>query len=785
MTDLQKKSLNTIELYKVLDMLASEAASQKAKERARALTPAVTLFECERLLNQCADAVKLMGFYGSPYFAGVTDVTESVKRADMGGLLNHRELMNVASLLAAVRGCKNYIENNKNGPTCLDGMFQRLSGNRFLEDKINSAIISEEEMADTASTELYDIRKSIRRCSGKVKEVLNKIITSPTYSKMLQENIVTLRSGRYVVPVKSEHKGAFPGLVHDMSSSGATLFIEPLSVVEINNEIKTLMSAEQKEMERILYELSADVAQFGTGICDDYEIMCQLDLIFARGKLAYKMEGNRPTVTDKGETNLINARHPLLDRKTAVPISIRIGGSHDTVIVTGPNTGGKTVSIKTPGLLTAMTQCGLFIPAAETSSVRIMESIYADIGDEQSIEQSLSTFSSHMKNIVKILDEADAGSLVLVDELGAGTDPVEGAALAIAIIEHLRALGALVMATTHYAELKIYALETEGVENASCEFDVATLKPTYKLLFGVPGKSNAFAISEKLGLSPYIVEQAKLKINSQNTKFEEVLTRLEEKRQALENNIAKAEKARKEAEEKSFVAQARLQGIESEREKLLSGARKEAQEILARARRTAEDSFDELKKLRKNISQSSDISAARADMRGRFNEEEGRLAPVAVKKKAEKPIRPIQKGDYVKIVTTGVKGTVCDEPKDGKITVMVGSFRISAKADEVELCLDKPKEKKSQISVPKVGTAAKSELDLRGKTADEAIAELEMFMDTAVRAKLPYVTIIHGKGTGVLRSAVHSYLKKMKNIKSFRLGSFGEGEAGVTVVNIT
>ncbi|MBQ6836722.1 MAG: endonuclease MutS2 [Clostridia bacterium] len=789
MTELQKKSLNTIELNKILDMLANEAVSQKAKEMACELEPSPSLYECNRLLEQVDAAVRLMGAYGRPYFAGISDIYDTVRRAEMGGLLNHRELIHVAQLLSCARGCKKYMENNKIGDTCLDGYFTRLQGNRFLEDKINNAIISEEEMSDNASSELFDIRRTMRRHANKVKDVLNKIITSSAYSKMLQENIVTIRSDRYVVPIKSEYKGSFPGLVHDMSSSGATLFIEPLSVVEINNEIKTLASAEKKEMERILYELSADVAQFGASIMDDYQILCELDFIFAKGSLAYKMYANRPRMIEKGETKIINAKHPLLDRKTAVPVTITIGGEHDTVIITGPNTGGKTVSIKTLGLLTAMAQCGLFIPAAEGSVIAIAKSIYADIGDEQSIEQSLSTFSSHMRTIVNILEEADSDSLVLTDELGAGTDPVEGAALAIAIIEYLRALGARVIATTHYAELKIYALETPGVENASCEFDVATLKPTYKLLFGIPGKSNAFAISEKLGLPVHIVEQAKLKINSQNQKFEEVITRLEEKRQALEGNIERAEKARAEAEEKSFKAQARLQGIEAERERLLAGAKREAHEILLRARRTAEESFDELKKLRKQIESSApanNISEVRAAMRGKFNEEEGKLSTEVIRKKAEKPDRPIVKGDNVKVVTSGIKGVVVSDPKDGKIMLQVGAMKVTARLDEVELTTEKAPQQKlvSSVQVPRATATGKTELDLRGKTADEAMAELSVFMDTAIRAKIPYVTIIHGKGTGVLRSVVHQELKNMKHIRSFRLGTFGEGEAGVTIVNI-
>lgn len=787
MTELQQKSMKTLELHKILQLLADEAVSEKAKEMALSLTPTFSKYECDRLLGQSADAVYLMGFYGSPYFGGIFDVTESVNRADMGGALNHRELLQVASLLATARSAKKYIENNKNQATGLDDLFARLSGNKFLEDKITTAIVSEEEMADAASPDLYDIRRTIRRAQSRVKDTLAKIISSQTYAKMLQEPIVTMRSDRYVVPIKSEHKGSFPGLVHDMSSTGATLFIEPLTVVEINNEIKTLLAAEKKEMERILYELSAEVSQFGTGIQEDYEILCSLDFIFARGKLAYKMRASRPKIQEQGETRLVRAKHPLLNQQTAVPITIAIGGENDTVIITGPNTGGKTVSIKTLGLLTLMAQCGLFIPADEQSVVTLYKNIFADIGDEQSIEQSLSTFSSHMRNIVEVLGAADSESMVLLDELGAGTDPVEGAALAIAIIEFLRALGSKVIATTHYAELKIFALETAGVENASCEFDVATLKPTYKLLFGIPGKSNAFAISEKLGLPTHIVEQAKLKINSQNKKFEEVITRLEEKRQALEGNISKAEEARRAAEEQKAAAQDRLKHVDAERDKLLADARKEAEDILRKAKRASDDVFDEIKRVRKAATSGENLSEARANMRGRLNQAGEEISPDVIVVKAKKSDQPMKKGDSVKLLATGIKGVVLEPPKDGKVLVQAGIMRVTVREDEVEVTAETPPQHKytGSVQMPKSGIATgKTELDLRGKMADEAILELEAFLDMAIRAHLPFVTIIHGKGTGALRAAVHSELKRMKHIQSFRLGTYGEGEAGVTVVTL-
>lgn len=785
MTELYEKSLRTLELPKICQMLADEAVSQNAKNRALALVPYENIVECEKAQADTAAAVYLSGMLGSPYFGGVFDVTEAIKRADMGGVLNNRELLMISSLLACARSAKKYIESNKSQKTAIDGMFDMVSGNKFLEDKITNAILSDDEISDGASAELGDIRRTMRRASGKVKDVLNKIITSQAYSKMLQDPIVTIRSDRYVVPIKSEYKSSFSGLVHDMSSSGATLFIEPLSVVEINNEIKALAAREKKEIERILYELSADVAQFMSTIMADYNVLCTLDFIFSKAKLAYKMSANAVRLEKSGETQLYSARHPLLEQKTAVPITIKIGGENDTIIITGPNTGGKTVSIKTIGLLTAMAQCGLHIPAADGSTVVVKRRIYADIGDEQSIEQSLSTFSSHMRNIVHILGEADSDSLVLLDELGAGTDPVEGAALAIAIIEYLRALGSNILATTHYAELKIFALETPHVENASCEFDVATLKPTYRLLFGIPGKSNAFAISEKLGLPTHIVEQAKLKINSQNKKFEEVITRLEEKRQALEGNITKAEIAKRNAEEQSAAAKTRLQNIDAEREKLLSRARDDAQEIIKSAKRAAESALDEISRIKRENVKNANYSEARAQLRGQLNEAQRQTMGEPERVRAEALIRPLVAGDVVKMVRNGIKATVLKTPKENeKVQLQAGIMRVTVPQDELELIDEKPPESKlvGRVQMPKGGGSGKTELDLRGKNSDEALSELDMFIDDALRSNLPFATIIHGKGTGVLRQSVHKHLKGMKCVKSFRLGAYGEGDAGVTVI---
>ena len=528
---LQEKSYYTIELPKILALLAQEAATGPAKEMCLALRPSDSLTECEKLQQETEDAVRLIGLQGSPAFSGIKDVSAALERAEKGGFLNPVELLSVCAMLRAARLTKSYREERREQETSLDEYFSMLSGNKFLEEKIENAIVSEEEISDHASDALYQIRRQIRTAASKVRDVLAKITSSQ--SKILQDSIITQRNGRFVVPVKAEYRGSMPGMVHDTSSSGATLFIEPAAVVELNNNIRILQGKEQAEIERILAELSADTAQFAGAIRRDYELLCKLDFVFARGKLAYQMKAMRPVLLEKGRTEINRARHPLLNKDTAVPISFRIGGETDTVIITGPNTGGKTVGIKTLGLLTAMAQCGLQIPASDGSRIVIFKNILADIGDEQSIEQSLSTFSSHMRTIVDILEVADDQTLVLLDGLGAGTDPVEGTALARAIIEELRGRGCTVAAKTHYAELKVYGLETPGVENASCEFDVQTLKPTYRLIFGIPGKSNAFAISQRLGLDEGIIRAASSLIATEDKRFEDVITRLEEKRQAL------------------------------------------------------------------------------------------------------------------------------------------------------------------------------------------------------------------------------------------------------------
>ena len=786
---LQEKSLSTIELPKILELLAAEAATEPAKEACRALRPSPHLSQCEKWQQETEDASKLIGLQGSPGFSGIKDVSGALERADKGGFLNPSELLSIGAMLRTARLTKSYRDEREGQETSLDGYFTLLSGNKYLEEKIETAIVSEEEISDHASSELYQIRRQIRTASAKVRDVLSKITSGN--SKALQDSIVTQRNGRFVVPVKAEYRGSFPGMVHDTSSSGATLFIEPAAVVELNNNIRILQGKEKAEIERILAQLSAEVAQYSDAIRRDYQMLCTLDAIFARGKLGYKMRAMRPRLLDRGRTEILKARHPLLDRDKAVPITFCIGGNVDTVIITGPNTGGKTVGIKTLGLLTAMAQCGLQIPAADGSQIVIFDNILADIGDEQSIEQSLSTFSSHMRTIVDILAVAGDRTLVLLDELGAGTDPVEGAALARAIIQELRSRGCTVAATTHYAELKLFGLETPGVENASCEFDVQTLRPTYRLIFGVPGRSNAFAISQRLGLDEHIIENASALIATEDKRFEDVISRLEEKRQALESRLAAAESQKRDAEQANQKARERLSTLEAEREKLILDAKLKAKEIIDNARAASEMALDEAKKAKQEAMDGKDVNLAnaRAILRGTLSEAEKKNAAQRAARKAMPLPRALKAGDSVEIVSAGTRGTVLETPKPGeKVKVQAGILKIQVPASDLQL-MDAPAPAKKEpvrsggarLSTPE---RYSTELDLRGESGDEAVLELDRFIDNAVRLHLDTITIIHGKGTGVLRQRVHARLKNHPQIKSFRLGVYGEGENGVTIATL-
>ena len=680
--------------------------------------------------------------------------------------------------------------------TAIDHLFLSLHGNRFLEEKIKRAIPDEDTIADAASTELADIRRHMRAAQAKSRQILQRIISSPSYGKILQETIITQRDGRFVVPVKAEHKGDLPGLVHDISSTGATLFVEPMGVVQANNEYIELQAKEQKEIDRILAEFSAEAAAHREDIQWDYETLVHLDLIFARGQLSYKMNAVRPEVRRDGAIHLRKARHPLLDPKTAVPIDIELGDTFDTLVITGPNTGGKTVTLKTLGLLTLMTQCGLHIPAADRSAVSVYERVLADIGDEQSIEQSLSTFSAHMVNIVEILKEADRHSLVLFDELGAGTDPVEGAALAIAVIQHVRRLGAKVAATTHYAELKTFAMTTAGVENASCEFDVETLAPTYRLLIGIPGKSNAFAISRRLGLPEDVIAAAQGQMSGESVRFEDILTQLEEKRQALEKREQEADRLLRQREEDARRAREFREQMERAKDNARSRGEAEAKRILRDARTAADQVFQELSEMRKAQAKAERMlneNEARAALRRTLNEaEEAVSRRDARQEPIPKPSRPIRAGDLVEIPGVKTPAEVVSVGKDGTLQLKAGILKMKAKVDEVRLIEDD--ERAARKKTPSVtirqnaaralrATAAR-ELDIRGMETLEAESVVENFISAAVMGKLETVTIIHGKGTGALRKAVHDILRRNKAVKSFRLGVYGEGESGVTVVTL-
>ena len=796
MSELFDKSIRTLELPRVLQKLSDQAVSAEAKERALRLRPETETEEVLRLLDQTDAARQMIGLHGSPSFSGVKPVAEALDRADRGGSLNTKELLTIAGLLTAARRAREYFNDEAAEKTAIDHLFLSLHGNRFLEEKINRCIVDEDTIADAASTELADIRRHMRAAQAKSRQILQKIISSPSYAKILQETIITQRDGRFVVPVKAEHKGDMPGLVHDISSTGATLFIEPIGVVQANNEYIELEAKEQKEIERILAELSADVAAHREDIQWDYDALVHLDLIFARGQLSYKMDAIRPEVRRDGAIHLRKARHPLLDAKKAVPIDIELGDTFDTLVITGPNTGGKTVSLKTLGLLTLMAQCGLHIPAADQSAVSVYERVLADIGDEQSIEQNLSTFSAHMTNIVAILGEADRHSLILFDELGAGTDPVEGAALAISVIQHVRGMGARVAATTHYAELKTFAMTIAGVENASCEFDVDTLSPTYRLLIGIPGKSNAFAISKRLGLPDTVIESAKAQMSGESVRFEDVLTQLEAKRQALEKREQEANRLYRQREEDARKAREFREQMERAKENARGRGEAEAKRILRDARAAADEVFAELAEMRKQQAKAErtmNANEARAELRRKLNEaEDAATRRDARQEPIPKPSRPIRAGDLVEIPGVRQNAEVVSVGSDGTLQLKAGVLKMKAKADEVRLIEDDEraaKKKNPTVSIRQnadraLRASASRELDIRGMETLEAESVVENFLSAAVMGRLDTVTIIHGKGTGALRKAVHDILRRNKAVKSFRLGVYGEGESGVTVVTM-
>ena len=789
MVNFFEKSLQTLELPAVLTLLAQQAVSESAKEQCLALIPSTETAQVSAWQEETSAACRMMTVRGSPSFSGVKDIRPSLARADLGGALNTRELLQIAGVLRTSRLVKGYLADDSVGKTKIDTLFSSLRTNRYLEEKITTSIAGEDEIADSASSDLADIRRKMRAAAARAREALQKIISSPSYAKVLQESIITMRSDRYVVPVKAEYKNAIPGLVHDISATGATLFVEPMGAVKANNELRELAAREKLEIERILAELSAECAAHRLDMESDYLLLVRLDVIFAKAKLSYSL--NCCAAAPSGEIVLRKARHPLLNRDTAVPIDIELGRGFDTLIITGPNTGGKTCSLKTLGLLSAMNQCGLHIPVSDGSTLPVFRHILADIGDEQSIEQNLSTFSAHMTNIVRILEECDDCSLVLFDELGAGTDPSEGAALAVSIIENVRRKKALLAVTTHYTELKFYATNEPGVLNASCEFDVETLRPTYRLLMGIPGKSNAFAISRRLGLSDDIIEDAKNRVGRDNASFEATVEKLEQTRLLLEKDRDAERLKLREAEENARKSALLRAELEVRLEKADIRSRREAERILQEARQTAEEVFAELDEMKKHLNEEDDISrinAARNELRRRLNQAEEGLSPSTPVEDNRRSSRPVLPGDVVEIRSMGIQAEVVSVSPERVLTLKAGMMTVTAKESEVLLLEGrqiKPKKKQAVSSGTVLRTSSmRPEIDLRGMESIEAVAAAEQFLDNAVMAKLSPVTIIHGKGTGALRTAIHQMLRRNKHVRSFRLGVFGEGESGVTIVEL-
>lgn len=785
-----------LELDKVLELLAQHTSCEDARLAALNLEPQSELASAQALMNQTRDAHMLLARFGGPAFGGLTNVNNALYRADAGSTLSLKELLNVASVLHVIRTISQWRSTNEGVATVLDIYFNALVPNRFLEDSITTAIISEEEIADNASPTLADIRRKIRTQESKVRDQLGKYTHNSNFSKYLQDNIITMRNGRYVIPVRNEYRGEVPGLVHDTSSSGATVFIEPMPIVEANNQIKLLKNKEEDEIDRILAELSANVGSFANSIKSSYECAVELNLIFAKAQLAYAMRASVPQLNNEGIIELRRARHPLIDKNKVVPVDISLGTDFDTIVITGPNTGGKTVSIKTIGLMSLMAMCGLMLPVDDRSRISVFDHVLADIGDEQSIEQSLSTFSSHMTKIVSILEEADDRSLVLIDELGAGTDPIEGAALAVSILEQLRNQGAKIAATTHYAELKSYALQTPGVINGSCEFDVQSLKPTYRLLIGIPGRSNAFAISKRLGISDEIIEHAQELVSNENVRFEDVVDRLEQSRAKMEKEREEARKIREEADRELEKAQKLKADIETLRQKELEDAKGQAVRITEQAKREAYQLLNDLEMLKKQQAKEKNAAEmarrARAVIKKDLNAIDSASDPIVALGNDEDYVlpRPLKIGDTVIIADIGNEATVVTlKDKKGLVTVQMGTMKTRVKEGNLRLTEKKKSaEKKRTVATgrmeSRMNMKAQTSVDLRGMTVEEGILELDRYIDHALRMGINEFTVIHGKGTGVLRSAVRDYLKKSKYVKTSRLGTFGEGEDGVSIVTL-
>ena len=781
---MEEKSLSTLEYTKILKSLSECAKNDDAKTMAEEWKPSSDFREVERALAETDAAVTMSLKFGSPEILRVEPVDGAIKRLDVGGALSAAELLNVARLLKCIRNLKRYTEE----------YFSELVSAKPIEDEINRAIVSEDEIADAASPALANVRRKMKNTGAKIKDSLDSMVRSGHYQKFLMDNIVTMRNNRYVVPVKAEHRSEVPGIVHDMSASGSTVFIEPSSVVNANNELHELEIKEKAEIEKVLYELSNKVAEISEQVKYNYETLILIDFIFAKAKLALDMKAVCPKLNTDGKIKIVKGRHPLIDKSKIVPIDVRLGDDFDVLVVTGPNTGGKTVVLKTIGLFCIMTQAGLHIPANEESEMPVFDDIFADIGDEQSIEQSLSTFSSHMKNIVHIVENAGPNSLVLFDELGAGTDPVEGAALATAIIESIRLIGAKIVATTHYSELKLYALSTDGIENASCEFDVETLSPTYKLLIGVPGKSNAFAISKKLGLPDSIIERSKEKLSDENIKFEDVLGSIEENRVSAQKAREEQERMRREIEQLKDELQREREKIDKKKDKIYDNARVKAEKIIKQAQEDTERMLEEIKQLQKEKRNKEAVRAMEEVRKELKLKEKSNVRPKNRRSggvKSNVNLNTLKLGSNVLIIDLNDKGTVLSINKDNQTAVIqVGIMKITAKISNLVVLEDEKGSKPESYVAPKRSTgintamSGKTEVDLRGMTIGEAELEVDKFLDESVLSGLSEVSLIHGKGTGALRAGIHEYLRHHPHVRKYRLGRFGEGDIGVTIVEL-
>ncbi|MGI5895746.1 MAG: endonuclease MutS2 [Oscillospiraceae bacterium] len=787
-----KKHCKALELDKILARLSEKAVIDDARQRIETIEPSYEVDEVTRLVRQTSDAMALSMRFGVPRFQNLTNPELYIKRCKAGGVLSNIELLSIAAILRQARMLLDWKAQSDSDSTSLDGLFEVLAPRRQIEERIFSVILSEDEIDDSASDALFSIRRKIKNLQMRARDHLDKMIRSSSHQRYLQDAIVTIRDGRFVVPVKAEFRGEVPGLVHDTSASGATLFIEPISVVETNNEVRVLQAQEKEEIDRILAELSAMCADIADEVQADFDYAVVLNVIFAKSELALDMKATTPEISDDGCIVLKRARHPLISPDAVVPVDLTLGVEFNHLVITGPNTGGKTVTLKTIGLLTLMAMCGLLIPAADGSHISVFDRVLVDIGDEQSIEQSLSTFSAHMKNIVFILRHATERSLVLLDELGSGTDPVEGAALATAILERFREIGSRLAATTHYAELKMYALQTNGVENACCEFDVKTLMPTYRLLIGVPGRSNAFAISKRLGLSQAIIDEAEGLVSSENKRFEEVVDSLEVSRQRFEHAENELSSQNQEIRKLRQELEQQKKQLEKDAEREIQRAREQARRIVDDVRATSQQMLDELEELRKQKEREEFAARtyqAKTGVKGKLTKLYDMANPVTERKNSGYVLpRPLKKGDSVLIFDIDKKGVVLQDPDaSGNVFVQAGIIKTRVPVSNLRLLEEKPVQfqgKTTRNIRSKAERSATSEVDLRGETVEEALMDLDMFIDNAVMTGIHQINIIHGKGTGALRAAVQQHLKRHPSVRTYRLGVYGEGETGVTIAEL-